>query len=138
MEVKIMNEINYGKILLELKKRKYNFGQSLRHVRKEQKLTIRKVANEVNKTPTYISDIERGNNKPPEKELMEKIFNALKLQETEIKCYLYDLAARERGGAPADMIDYIMGHNNLRRAIREAQHREKGEEFWEECINNIS
>lgn len=137
MKEKVMNEISIDDVLLTLKEKNYNFGQSLRYIRQVQGLTIRKVAREVNKTPTYISDIERGNNKPPEKELMEKIVDALQLQEEEIKCRLYDLAARERGGVPVDMVDYIMGHSNLRLAIRMAQRQESSEEFWADCISKI-
>ena len=53
-------------ILHKLKKENYSFGQSLRYVRKAQGLTIRGIAQAVNKTATYISDIERENNKAPE------------------------------------------------------------------------
>ena len=42
------------------------FGSYLRSVRQARKISIRQLAKEVKKTPTYISDIEKGNNKPPE------------------------------------------------------------------------
>lgn len=132
-----MSKISCNDVLSELKKRKYNFGQSLRYIRQEQGLTIRKVANEVNKTSTYISDIERGNNKPPEKELMEMIMDVLNLQDMEIRCFLYDLAARERGGVSGDIVDYIMKNSNLRLAIRLAKHHNGGEEFWAECLSKM-
>lgn len=134
-----MGEKIFNEILSELEENenKYNFGQLLRRVRQIQGLTIRKIASEVNKTPTYISDIERGNNKPPEKELIEKIVDALKIQDEEIKCHLYDSAARERGGVSGDMVEYIMGHRKLRRVIRKAQSLKSGEEFWAECLSKI-
>lgn len=132
-----MKSIGYDDTLLELQERKCDFGQALRFLRKKQEMTIRKVAKKVKKTPTYISDIERGNNKPPEKELIEKILNALEIQEVEIQCYLYDLAAEKRGGVPVDIIDYIKEHSNLRLVIRKAQRQKSGEEFWAECLNKM-
>ncbi|MCI8359289.1 MAG: helix-turn-helix domain-containing protein [Lachnospiraceae bacterium] len=102
-----------------------------------QKMTIRQIAGEVKRTPTYISDIERGNNKPPEKALMEQIIEALKLPEKEVQNYLYDLAAKERGGVSEDIVDYIMENSTLRLAIRMAKNRENSEEVWEECVKKL-
>ena len=124
-------------LLLKLQEEKLNFGQTLRHVRQMQKMTIRQIAGEVKRTPTDISDIERGNNKPPEKALMEQIIEALKLPEKEVQNYLYDLAAKERGGVSEDIVDYIMENSTLRLAIRMAKNRENSEEVWEECVKKL-
>lgn len=137
-----MRKLNNNDLLQELQKKQYGFGQSLRTIRENQGLTIHKVANEVKKTSTYISDIERGNNKPPGVKLMAEIVKALNMQETEIESYLYDLAAKERGGVSGDIADYIMGNSNLRMAIRIAQRKNngdtcKGDEFWAECLSKI-
>lgn len=124
-------------ILLKMEKEKYSFGQAMRLLRQKQGITIRKVANEVKKTATYISDIERGNNKPPEKELMRKILAALELHEVELQNYLYDLAAQERGGVSEDIADYIMNHGDLRLVIRMTQQWENGDCFWSECVDRL-
>lgn len=139
MVIRMITKANCNQILTELKREKYNFGQSLRFIREKQGLTIRKVAENVNKTPTYISDIERGNNKPPEKNLMIKLMTALSLQEgeTEIRNYLFDLAAGERGIVSEDIADYIMENNELRLAIRIAQQQKKRGELWLECIRRL-
>ena len=49
------------------------FGQYLRAVRQARGVSVRQMSKAVEKTATYISDIEQGNNRPPEKELLEKI-----------------------------------------------------------------
>lgn len=135
----MMTETNCNKVLDELKRKKYNFGQSLRFIREMQGLTIRRVAKEVNKTPTYISDIERGNNKPPEKKLLIKLMEALSLHESEIEIqnYLFDLAAGERGGVSEDIVDYIMKNSELRMAIRMAQQQDKGGKLWLDCVKSL-
>ena len=63
----------------ELNKSELLFGPYLRAIRKALNISIRTLAKEVDKTPTYISDIENRNNKPPEKELLEKIVVALNI-----------------------------------------------------------
>ncbi len=135
----MMTETNCNKVLDELKRKKYNFGQSLRFIREMQGLTIRRVAREVNKTPTYISDIERGNNKPPEKKLLIKLMEALSLHESEIEIqnYLFDLAAGERGGVSEDIVDYIMKNSELRMAIRMAQQQDKDGKLWLDCVKSL-
>ena len=45
---------------LNLKTENAEFGQYLRSVRQAKKISIRQLAKAVSKTPTYISDIERG------------------------------------------------------------------------------
>ncbi len=128
---------NYDNILLKLRSEHLGFGESMRFIREQQGIKLRKVANEVEKTPTYISDIERGNNKPPERKLMQKIFEVLGIQETELQSYLYDMAAWERGGVSEDIVDYIMENEELRRIIRIAQRQKISEQFWLECVKRV-
>ena len=132
-----MSEKNCNDLLQELKEKDFDFGHSLRIVRINQGLTIRKVAETVDVTATYISDIERGNNKPPNKQLMEKIFDALDLQDVKIKYHLYDLAAEKRGGVPEDIVEYIKKNNSLRMVIRTIQHQNGEDGFWAEYLNKI-
>lgn len=124
-------------LISKFEKENYSFGQAMRYIRQRKDLKIRKVAKEVGKTPTYISDIERDNNKPPEKELMKKILVALDIQEIELQNCLYDLAARQRGRVSEDIAGYIMEHSDLRLVIRMVQQRNDGESFWAECVKKM-
>lgn len=56
---------------------------------------------------------------------------ALSLQEneTEIRNYLFDLAAGERGGVSEDIADYIIENKELPLAIRMVQQQKKSEEL---------
>lgn len=125
-----------ARILRTLKKEHYSFGESLRYVRKTQGLTVRGIAQAVHKTPTYISDIERGNNKAPEVALIKALIEALSLDEsaTELTNHLYDLAAWERKEVAGDIAGYIMEQDTLRTAIRLAKRNETDGKIWEECI----
>ncbi len=108
----------------------FTFGGYLRAVRTAKasgKLSIRELAKRVNKTPTYISDIEKGNNKPPNEDLLSDIIIALELGENtdSIKNNLFDLAARERGCVPSDIAKFIIENPEITTAIRLAKADDK-------------
>lgn len=107
-------------ILHKIQNDRYSFGQSMRYIRQAQGISLRKVADAVNKTPTYISDIERGNNRPPELPLLRELMKALDMEQAPVGIpdYLYDLAARERGEVSGDITEYIMSQTELRKLIR--------------------
>ena len=99
--------------LLSLGSPEMSFGEYMREVRKAQKISLRSLAKEVNKTPTYISDIENGNNRPPDKKLLDVILSALRINEfPQLRGKLYDLAALGRGDIPADVKSFIIENPN--------------------------
>ena len=102
----------------------YTFGQYLREIRKTKNISIRQLAKKVNKTPTYISDIENSNNYPPDKELLESIITALGIDEDKVKSMIYDLAAKERKDVPADVKEYIINNSDLLQFIRKTKDKQ--------------
>lgn len=105
--------------LESLEYKNYSFGNYLRIIRQEKGVSIRQLAKEVHKTPTYLSDIENGNNKPPEKELLEVIIQKLKLDDfPNVKNALFDLAAKDRNDIPADVKEHMLNNRLLFDLIR--------------------
>ena len=106
--------------IMDLPATEFSFGSYLRALRTAKKVSIRELAKSVKKTPTYISDIERGNNKPPDEELLNDIIVSLNLgaNTSKIKNQLFDLAAKERGVVSADIADFIMQDDDIRNVIR--------------------
>ena len=116
----------------------YDFGSYLRAVRRARKISVRQLAKAVGKTPTYLSDIEQQNNKPPEKELLDRIIRELELDDyPKVKTKLYDLAAMERNDVPADIKEYIINNRYLIQLIRNAKDRPNGELLWEQISQKI-
>lgn len=116
---------------LKLKTENSEFGQYLRSVRQAKKISIRQLAKAVSKTPTYISDIEKGNNKPPERELLDRIIAALHLEEfPDIRNRIYDLAAKERKDVPADIKEYLMENESILKIIRTAKESPNEKQIW--------
>lgn len=116
---------------LNLEPENAEFGQYLRSVRQAKKISIRQLAKAVSKTPTYISDIEKGNNKPPERELLDRIIATLHLEEfPDIRNRLYDLAARGRKDVPADIKEYLMENESILKIIRTAKESPNEKQIW--------
>lgn len=81
-----------------------SFGACLRSVRKARGISLRCFARQLGKTPTYLSDIENGFSKPPDRALLAEMIAALELPNgAEERELLYDLAAAERDDIPADV-----------------------------------
>lgn len=114
---------NTEKKIDELLYQEFVFGEYLRALRKAKKVSIRELAKQLNKTPTYISDIEKGNNRPPNENLLNSIIVALNLGDDtlQVKNKLFDLAAKERGVVSADIADFIMQDDDVRNVIRLAK-----------------
>lgn len=94
--------------LIALYSPEMTFGDFMRSLREAQNISLRTLAKEVKKTPTYISDIEHGNNRPPDKKLLDAILNALRINEYQIiREKLYDLAAIGRDDLPADVKAFV-------------------------------
>ncbi len=99
------------------------FGEFLRSVRKARRVSIREFEEQVHKTRAYLSDIERGKNKPPDRELLDIMIKQLNLADfPSIVNRLYDLAAVGRNVVPDDLRGWIMEdevHRDLLRKCRD-------------------
>ncbi len=116
----------------------YDFGSYLRAVRRARKISVRQLAKAVGKTPTYLSDIEQQNNRPPEKELLDSIIRELELDDyPKVRMKLYDLAAMERNDVPADIKEYIINNRDLINLIRNAKDRPNSDLLWKKISHNI-
>lgn len=130
--------IEYSLEDLEIYYDDFDFGKYLRAVRQAKGVSIRQLAKDVNKTPTYLSDIENGHNKPPDKELLEKIISELHIEDyPNLKNRFFDLAGRERNDIPADVKDYIMSNQALLKIIRTAKDRPNSEQIWSQIAKTI-
>ena len=126
MEVIKVDDLN-----LNLKMENAEFGQYLRSVRQAKKISIRQLAKAVSKTPTYISDIEKGNNKPPERELLDRIIAELHLEEfPDIRNRLYYLAEKERKDVQEDIKEYLMENESILKIIRTAKESPNEKQIW--------
>jgi len=111
------------------------FGEFIKIKREYLGKSIRGLATELEMTPAYLSDIEKGNRYAPENYLT-KIMEALFIIGEDIDIF-YDLAGKNRNGIYTDINSYI-GENQLARvALRKARDLHISDAEWQEIIDNM-
>lgn len=92
------------------------FGDYVRQRRKEISLSLRHVAQELEITPAYLSDIEQGNRQAPCK-ILHRFIQILQIGEDEQQDFI-DLAFRNHNTCAPDLIQYLIASKEARMAIR--------------------
>ncbi|MBS3937623.1 MAG: helix-turn-helix transcriptional regulator [Peptococcaceae bacterium] len=115
----------------------YTFGQFVELKRKEKEMNLRKLAELIKIAPAYMSDIEKGNRYPPDKDKIANIAEILELSPEETNT-LFDLAAMaKKHTVSPDLPDYIMGNDTIRAALRKARDINAGDEEWKKVIEML-
>lgn len=101
-------------------------------------ILLKDIAEAMGKTATYLSDIVKGRRNPPEKELLDRIADALYLNDEE-RAEMLDCAGRDRQEAAPDLPDYIMDEDipYVRAALRRANAKGLGNDFWKKVFDDI-
>ncbi|MDR3565537.1 MAG: helix-turn-helix transcriptional regulator [Negativicutes bacterium] len=111
------------------------FGEYVAKRRLDLGITLRGMADRLEITAAYLSDIEKGRRNPPDKTLLEKMTVELMIT-GDAKNLLFDLAGEGRKEVSADLPDYIMTSDVVRAALRTA----KGvatEDDWQQFIKKL-
>lgn len=111
------------------------FGEYIAKRRADLGVTLRGMAEKLDITPAYLSDIEKGRRNPPEKALLEKMATMLTIT-GEDKNLLFDLAGEGRNEIAADLPDYIMDSEIVRAALRTAKDVAT-EEDWQQFLKKL-
>ena len=115
------------------------FGEFIAEKRKSRGLTLRGLAAELGIVPAYMSDIEKGNRYPPDKDKLYELARILCLSEEETNT-MFDLAAGEKENTVSpDLPEYIMDENlpHVRAALRKASSKKLGDDFWQKVLEDI-
>lgn len=113
-----------------------NFGDFITSKRGAMGITLRGMAEKLEITPAYLSDIEKGRRNPPEKPLLEKMATELRLNERE-KDILFDLAGSGRDEVPPDLPEYIKSTDIVKIALRKAKDIAT-EDDWQQFIDKLT
>ena len=114
---------------------KLTFGEFIRAKRVEHGLSLRKMAETMNFSPTYWSDIENGRRNPPSIEKLRNICEALSLNSSE-QDLLFDLAGEFEQIPPPDLTEYLQDPS-VRRALRTAKNHNIEPKTWEDFEQSI-
>ena len=113
------------------------FGAFIAQKRVEKDVKLKQIAEKLDMSVTYLSDIIKGRRNPPDIGGLEALADALHLSESE-KVEMLDLAGRERNQVSPDLPEYIMDDTIpfARVALRRARDAKLGNDFWAE-VNSI-
>ena len=121
------------------------FGKYIEATRKAKGINLRRFAELIdNMAPAYLSDIEKGNRYPPDKDKILMMAGVLALT-TEETANLFDLAAFDRASVEKekssavspDLPEYIMSSEPLRVALRKARDTNAGDDDWLRVIEML-
>lgn len=102
------------------------FGVFVAEKRKEKELSLRKMADLLDLSPAYWSDIEKGRRNPPNLSKIEEIAKLLSLSQEE-KEAMIDMASEDRNEIPMDLPEYIKDSDLARAALRKARKKDETE-----------
>jgi transcriptional regulator with XRE-family HTH domain len=111
------------------------FGEYVKLRREALGKSIRGLSSELDMTPAYLSDIEKGNRYAPKKHLV-KMVEALNLRGENVN-YFYDLAGKSRHGHFPDLTPYIDEKEIARVALRKARDFDIPDSEWQKFIDNM-
>lgn len=117
---------------------KQSFGSFVRAKRLEVDITLRGMAQILDISPVYMSNIETDRNPAPKADILEKLAKALRLDKHEREI-MYDLAAQSKNYAaiPGDLPEYISANAYARIALRMAKDVDATDTEWIEFIEKL-
>ena len=114
------------------------FGEFL-YSKRSPLMTLRGFAARVEKSASFMCDLENDRRDPPNRELLKKIVEVLSLGEDD-STTLFDLAGKGRREVSADLPDYIMNSDvsdTVRLALRTARNGHASVEDWLHFVNEM-
>ena len=112
------------------------FGEFVKQRRESLGIRQKEFAQEVGISPAYLSDIENGNRRAPEKYL-SSFAKALSITDPADLHDFYDMAGVSQKGKHSDINSYIDGRPSARLALRTAIDEKLTDDDWRELIDII-
>ena len=113
---------------------KYTFGKCIRRQREEMGISVRCLAKNLNISPVYLSDIERGNRYAPVKSnILNGLIEYLKIPEEQVASF-YDMAYATKGYS--EYSKYLMENRNARDFLRRVMESDVSSLEWN-YINSV-
>ncbi len=112
-----------------------DFGDFLVQKRLQSDIPAKWLAEALGISQVYMCDIEKGRRRISEA-LLPRLAELLLLSEEE-RYEMYDLAAKAKNTVSADLSDYIMKNDIVRKLLRTAQKNGVSDEMWQKFIAQI-
>lgn len=112
------------------------FGDFISQKRKDLRITLKDMADRLNISSPYLSDVEKGKRDSFDLERLNQIAKILNLDEEE-SSLMMDLAGKQRNTLAPDLLEYILKTKGVSVALRKARDLDVKEEEWIKFIEEI-
>ena len=113
-----------------------NFGEFIKTKREEKQITLRKMAELLDCSAPFLSDVEKDRRNPFDMEKLELLSDIVGLS-SEDNALMYDLAGKKRNSVAPDLPDYIMQRDYVSAALRTARDLDAGEQEWMQFVEDL-
>ena len=112
------------------------FGEFVVAKRLENNISLRKMAELMDVSAPFWSDVEKGRKNPPKLEKLEQLARILHLTDEDTKLML-DLAGKERNAVAPDIPEYIKQNDYVAAALRTVRDLGASEEDWDKFVEEL-
>ena len=113
-----------------------NFGEFLQTKREQQKITIRQLAEKLDLSAPFLSDVEKGRRNSLDMDRLVMLRQILNLSDEEYETML-NLAGKQRKTVAPDLPEYIMERDYVSAALRTARDLDAGEAEWQRFVEEL-
>lgn len=113
-----------------------NFGEFISRKRVEKKITLRKMAEMLNVSAPFLTDVEKDRRNPFDMDKLTKLAEILGLSK-EDNALMLDLVGKKRNAVAPDLPDYIIQRDYVSAALRTARDLDAGEEEWNQFVKEL-
>lgn len=113
-----------------------NFGEFLNKKRVEKQITLRKMADMLEVSAPFLTDVEKDRRNPLDMEKLKLLAEILELSKEDNELML-NLAGRKRNAVAPDLPEYIMERDYVSAALRTARDLGAGEEEWNRFVEEL-
>lgn len=113
-----------------------SFGSFVSMKRIERNISLRKMAELLDVSAPFWSDVEKGRKNPPRLEKLEELANVLHLSNEE-RTQMFDLAGDGRKAVAPDIPAYIQENVYVAAALRTARDLGASEEDWDKFVEEL-
>ena len=113
-----------------------NFGEFLQTKREQQKITLRQLAEKLDLSAPFLSDVEKGRRNSLDMDRLVMLRQILNLSDQEYETML-NLAGKQRKTVAPDLPEYIMERDYVSAALRTARDLDAGEAEWQRFVEEL-
>ena len=113
-----------------------NFGEFLQTKREQQKITLRQLAEKLDLSAPFLSDVEKGRRNSLDMDRLVMLRKILNLSDEEYETML-NLAGKQRKTVAPDLPEYIMERDYVSAALRTARDLDAGEAECQRFVEEL-